>query len=530
MLRAHVGEPLLDIVRRIIETTGVDVELASAVTPAAAARRDNLDLFVRAVADFQAVDGDVTLLALLAYLTAEDEESKGLEVVAPSAADSVKLLTVHRAKGLEWGAVFLAGVCVGRFPLDRSRTLWTSSPAVLPAPLRGDAADLPQLARLRQGGARAYRDDTRAHEARGGAAARATSRSPAPRTGSRSRRSAGARGRRRSARRRTRQLVREQLEEWGETVDDWLDAPVEGRPQPVRRRGPVEAVAAHRHRRGGAARGSTRPRLVRAADPTAEDDALDMVESARGRRLGRRARAAARRGAGRAQRRDRGAAARQPVGDRAAPPAGRPGRVRPRAGPADAAPAAAAPHGSAPCSTPGSRTASSSSPSSTPTTCPAAPTSTSPTRPTSTTVIAAFETGPVRRPGPARRRGAVRAGPRPARWSAAGSTRSTTSRRRWHGSSLVDWKTNRQRGRRPAPAGPLPAGLGRAARRTARAGARRVPLRAHRQDRRARRTCRTVRRWRPCSRLNVERSSHAATPRAATRPARLAPMVLADGP
>jgi DNA helicase-2/ATP-dependent DNA helicase PcrA len=65
-LRSHVGEPLLDIVRRIVETTGVDVELASAVTPAAAARRDNLDLFVRAVADFQAVDGDVTLLALLA--------------------------------------------------------------------------------------------------------------------------------------------------------------------------------------------------------------------------------------------------------------------------------------------------------------------------------------------------------------------------------------------------------------------------------------------------------------------------------
>ena len=165
-LRAHVGEPLLDIVRRIIETTGVDVELDSAVTPAAAARRDNLDLFVRAVADFQAVDGDVTLVALLAYLTAEEEESKGLEVVAPSAADSVKLLTVHRAKGLEWGAVFLAGVCVGRFPSSQSRTLWTSSPAVLPAPLRGDAADLPQLAGYDKAALEKYREDTRAHEAR----------------------------------------------------------------------------------------------------------------------------------------------------------------------------------------------------------------------------------------------------------------------------------------------------------------------------------------------------------------------------
>jgi DNA helicase-2/ATP-dependent DNA helicase PcrA len=47
MLRTYVGEPLLDIVRRIIDTSGTDVELASAVSPAAAARRDNLDLFVR---------------------------------------------------------------------------------------------------------------------------------------------------------------------------------------------------------------------------------------------------------------------------------------------------------------------------------------------------------------------------------------------------------------------------------------------------------------------------------------------------
>ena len=102
MLRAHVGEPLLDVVRRIIDTTGVDVELASAVAPAAAARRDNLDLFVKAVAEFQAVDGDVTLPALLAYLTAEDDQGNGLDVATPTAADSVKLLTVHRAKGLEW--------------------------------------------------------------------------------------------------------------------------------------------------------------------------------------------------------------------------------------------------------------------------------------------------------------------------------------------------------------------------------------------------------------------------------------------
>src|SRR5665809_51127 len=85
------------------------------------------------------------LPALLAYLTAEDDQGNGLDVATPTAADSVKLLTVHRAKGLEWSAVFLVGVCESRFPSNRSRTLWTSSPAILPAPLRGDAVDLPQL-------------------------------------------------------------------------------------------------------------------------------------------------------------------------------------------------------------------------------------------------------------------------------------------------------------------------------------------------------------------------------------------------
>ena len=36
MLRAYAGEPILDVVRRIVDTTGVDIELASAVSPAAA--------------------------------------------------------------------------------------------------------------------------------------------------------------------------------------------------------------------------------------------------------------------------------------------------------------------------------------------------------------------------------------------------------------------------------------------------------------------------------------------------------------
>ncbi|MET3962539.1 DNA helicase-2/ATP-dependent DNA helicase PcrA [Marmoricola sp. OAE513] len=279
MLRRAVGEPLLDVVRRIIDVTGVDVELASSTSPAAAARRDNLDLFVKGVAEFQSVDGGVTLPALLAYLTAEDDQGNGLDIATPTLADSVKLLTVHRSKGLEWASVFLVGVCETRFPSNRSRTLWTSSPAVLPGPLRGDAADLPQLNGYDKAALDAYRQDTRDHgqteELRLGYVAftraahrlsvssylwtsRATAFGPSA----------------------YQVVVKEYLERRGEVVDRWLEKPEKGSPNPYGDvdtsrpwppSGPGEEV---RRRLDAAAR-------VHAADPTAPDEDLDMVEAAR---------------------------------------------------------------------------------------------------------------------------------------------------------------------------------------------------------------------------------------------------------
>ena len=277
-LRASVGEPLLDVVRRIIDTTGADVELASAVSPAAEARRDNLDLFVKAVADFQAVDGAVTLPALLAYLTAEDDQGNGLDLATPTLADSVKLLTVHRSKGLEWGTVFLVGTCETRFPSNRSRTLWTSSPAVLPAPLRGDAADLPQLEGHDKPALDAYRQATRAHDAeeelRLGYVAvtraahrlcvtsycwseRATPFGPSE----------------------YQHVLKEQLEEWGLEVPGWRDKPAKGDPNPYDAVDPSRPWPVTTTGREAALRLEAAAR-VRAADPATADEGLDMLEAA----------------------------------------------------------------------------------------------------------------------------------------------------------------------------------------------------------------------------------------------------------
>ncbi|HSU37375.1 MAG TPA: ATP-dependent DNA helicase [Propionibacteriaceae bacterium] len=145
-LRRHGDEPVLDLTRRIITTLGLDVELSATPEFDRSARRDQLGAFLDAVAAYVDVDGEASLTGLLAYLQAEIDTGTGLDRAVPSDREAVKLLTVHKAKGLEWEVVFLPALMQGIFPSDRVTDNWVTNPAVLPADLRGDAASIPQLA------------------------------------------------------------------------------------------------------------------------------------------------------------------------------------------------------------------------------------------------------------------------------------------------------------------------------------------------------------------------------------------------
>lgn len=157
-LRAHAAEPVLDLTRRVITTLGLDVELVATPHFARIARRSQLAVFVDAVADYVDVDGDASLGGLLAYLRAEEEQGTGLDQATPSNSDSVKLLTVHKAKGLEWTVVFLPALVQGVFPSDRVTDNWLRSAATVPADLRGDAASIPQVAEASKAGIDGYKD------------------------------------------------------------------------------------------------------------------------------------------------------------------------------------------------------------------------------------------------------------------------------------------------------------------------------------------------------------------------------------
>lgn len=151
-LRRHAGGAVTELVQRVIAALGLVVELESVSRGGSAP----LGTFVQAVADYTDIDADASLSGLLAYLEAEREHGTGLEQPIASADDSVKILTVHKAKGLEWDVVFLPGLASDVFPTDRVTGNWLRASAVLPYPLRGDATALPQLGRVDNAGLTAF--------------------------------------------------------------------------------------------------------------------------------------------------------------------------------------------------------------------------------------------------------------------------------------------------------------------------------------------------------------------------------------
>lgn len=155
-LREHATEPVADLVLRIIRTLGLEEELL-----AQGEETTQLGRFVAACTDYVAVDGDGSLAGLMAYLDAEEDRGVGLEQAVVSEEDSVKLLTVHRAKGLEWDHVFLPGLADTVFPAQYRSGYWPLRAATLPAPLRGDADSVPQLAEYTEDGRKQYEEEVR---------------------------------------------------------------------------------------------------------------------------------------------------------------------------------------------------------------------------------------------------------------------------------------------------------------------------------------------------------------------------------
>ncbi len=140
--------PVPDLCRSILTSIDAWTEIDSMEDHAATSARLNLYRFLDLSESWTPVTGRATLGSFLRYLRMLSDESAApeLDTATVTRGPAVSLLTIHRAKGLEWDVVVIPSVVENGFPSGpRSYVNPVDKAEFLPYPLRLDAETLPDL-------------------------------------------------------------------------------------------------------------------------------------------------------------------------------------------------------------------------------------------------------------------------------------------------------------------------------------------------------------------------------------------------
>jgi DNA helicase-2/ATP-dependent DNA helicase PcrA len=152
-IRKKANAPLLELVQEVIRQAGILDALDASTARTAPAAQQNISNFLDQVASFAPVEGEATLRSFINYLDAAEDAEETLEATQPADQDSVKLMTVHSAKGLEFECVFVPSVAAREGKSGKTYSIFPntkapnplSSYSELPYEVREDATNLPRF-------------------------------------------------------------------------------------------------------------------------------------------------------------------------------------------------------------------------------------------------------------------------------------------------------------------------------------------------------------------------------------------------
>src|SRR5699024_9531851 len=108
-----------ELTEQVLDRSGYREDLRKEETVEAASRLENIEEFLSVTGEFEQKNEDQTLVSFLTELALLSDVDS-LEEEQEEGEDSVTLMTLHSAKGLEFPYVFLVGMEEGIFPHNRT--------------------------------------------------------------------------------------------------------------------------------------------------------------------------------------------------------------------------------------------------------------------------------------------------------------------------------------------------------------------------------------------------------------------------
>ncbi|MFN8212044.1 MAG: ATP-dependent DNA helicase [Candidatus Nanopelagicales bacterium] len=142
-IRPALAAGVEEAAHRTVEVTGLGVEVR--LGPLAVSRMDGLAALFDLIGMYRTGHDDPSVGAFLHWLDFARQLDETPDTDLPIRGGAVQVMSVHRAKGLEWDCVFVPCLSAGIFPSSQGRNLWTTNYKELPYPLRGDRSRLPHL-------------------------------------------------------------------------------------------------------------------------------------------------------------------------------------------------------------------------------------------------------------------------------------------------------------------------------------------------------------------------------------------------